>query len=159
MRLVDDGIVLEKINSSYYKLHAPSWLRDELVEEFSFEKPNSFHLKKALRQKGIRWDGKIRLYTSKRSWLPIGLEDQLREAVKDRKIPIRVTYNPKTMPVEAPDSSQDAVEAFLKKTRVKVQGKLYPLRKAQFLALWFALQANRKVIVSPTASRKKLDYL
>lgn len=107
-------------------------------------------------KKGIKWDGKIRLYTAKRSWLPVGLEKRLRAVVASRSIPVEVKYNPRTMPIEAPEASQSAVETFLRETRVRVQGKLFPLRKAQFLALWFALQANRKVIVSPTASGKSL---
>lgn len=149
--MVDNGltvssevVTVEKIDETWFKIDGPDWFRKELSDFFSFEVENLHHI----RRKNPRlkfWDGKVRLYTAKKSLLPQGLLQEALVWLKQQ--PVSVTYTfPNTIPAVPKWNSQFYVD------NVATAGLQFAVDQEQ--AISHCLKQRKALLVSPTASGK-----
>lgn len=98
------------------------------------------------------WDGKIRLYSTHKSTLYVGLIDKLEQFATTNDYSIE--FDPK-LKFEQIISPQDVVE-YVKSLDIHSDGNIISARDYQLFAIWKAINYKRSLILSPTSSGKSL---
>jgi len=137
-------IKVEKLNSVYIRITAEADIRRELSEYFSFEVPG---YKFTPQYRNRVWDGKIRLYSYATGQMYVGLYPYLKDWCNKKNVKIEeineiVVFNT----VSAAD-----IQALIKSYDISIEPRDY-----QIDAFKFALENERGLILSPTASGKSL---
>ena len=137
-------IKVEKLNSVYIRITAEADIRRELSEYFSFEVPG---YKFTPQYRSRVWDGKIRLYSYATGQMYVGLYPYLKDWCNKKNVKIDeineiLTFNR----VSAAD-----IDGLINSYDLSITPRDY-----QIDAFKFALENDRGLILSPTASGKSL---
>ena len=138
------NIIVDKVNDVYIRIDADQSITRELSDYFSFEVPG-YKFTPQFRRRV--WDGKIRLYSYATGQLYVGLYPYLKDWCNKKSIHI----------VESSDilshSTHKAadIQALIDTYDISITPRDY-----QIEAFKFALEHDRGMILSPTASGKSL---
>ena len=133
-----------KVNSVYLKIEAEADIRRELSEYFSFEVPG---YKFTPQFRNRVWDGKIRLYSYATGQLYVGLYPYLVEWCNRKNVDIKENNEILTFTTHTAADIQALIDSY----DISITPRDY-----QFEAFKFALENERGLILSPTASGKSL---
>ena len=137
-------IIVEKLNEVYLKLEADADLRRNLSDYFSFEVPG-YRFTPQYRNRV--WDGRIRLYSYATGQLYVGLYPYLEHWCSENKVEIvkkgEILANNNTIAA--------ATDGLIESYDIRIHPRNY-----QIDAFKYALQYDRGLILSPTASGKSL---
>lgn len=123
----------------------------EIQEYFTFEVPNA-RFTPAFRNR--HWDGKIRMFHPRNGLLYVGLIDYLAQFCEERKYHL-VVDRKLINPVE-PCTREDCVSKIIKGLNLTANGESIEPHEHQVDAIHHALNSNRCLLLSPTASGKSL---
>ena len=137
-------LILEKKNEVYASIEAESDIRRELSEFFTFEVPG---YKFMPQYRSRYWDGKIRLFKYASGEIYYGLVPYVREFCKNNNITIVSKLKEDKKPLDKLECAK-----FCK--ALKIPG--ITIRDYQFNAFYHAIQEDRCLLLSPTASGKSL---
>ena len=137
-------VKVEKLNSVYLKIEAEADVRRELTDYFSFEVPG---YKFTPQFRNRVWDGKIRLYSYATGQLYVGLYPYLKDWCKRKNVDI-VESNEI---LKKNDLSAAAQDGLIESLDTSITPRDY-----QIDAFRYALDYERGLILSPTASGKSL---
>ena len=137
-------IKVEKINQVYLKLEAEPSIRAELTDYFSFEVPG---YKFTPQYRNRVWHGKIRLYSYATGQLYVGLYPYLQDWANRKNI--KIVENNKIL------TYNSLLAADINGLVESLELSIIP-RDYQIDAFIYALQNERGLILSPTASGKSL---
>ena len=138
------NIIVDKVNDVHIRIDADQSIKYELSDYFSFEVPG-YKFTPQFRRRV--WDGKIRLFSHATGQMYVGLYPYLKDWCKKKSIHI----------VESSD-----ILHYSRHTAADIDGLIqeYDMsitpRDYQIEAFKFALENERGMIVSPTASGKSL---
>ena len=135
---------LEKLNSVYLKIEAEADVRRELTDYFSFEVPG---YKFTPQFRNRVWDGKIRLYSYATGQLYVGLYPYLKDWCSKKNIEIEEINEIHTIQSHTAADIQALIDTY----DISITPRDY-----QIAAFKFALEYDRGMILSPTASGKSL---
>ena len=139
---------LEKLNSVYLKIEAEADVRRELTDYFSFEVPG---YKFTPQFRNRVWDGKIRLYSYATGQLYVGLYPYLKDWCSKKNIEIEEINEIHTIQSHTAADIQALIDTY----DISITPRDY-----QIDAFRYALDYERGLILSPTASGKSLiSYL
>ena len=138
------NIIVDKVNDVYIRIDADASIRRELSEYFSFEVPG---YKFTPQFRNRVWDGKIRLYSYATGQLYVGLYPYLKDWCKKKDVHIVesseiLTFN---------DAIAADIDGLIKSYDISITPRDY-----QINAFKYALEYERGLILSPTASGKSL---
>lgn len=140
---------IEKINDVHLRIYADPGIEQELSQFFEFEVPGA-RFTPAFKAK--MWDGKIRMYDLHRKTLYVGLLKYVQDFAERNEYPINymneVVSTTKITPQE--------VEDYAKWLNLHSRGKPIEIRDYQVDAIHKAIQNERAMLLSPTASGKSL---
>ena len=141
---MSNELKVEKLNSVYIRISAESDIRRELSDYFSFEVPG---YKFTPQFRNRVWDGKIRLYSYATGQMYVGLYPYLKDWCNKKNIKITEINQILTKrTVIAAD-----IDGMIKDYELSITPRDY-----QIDAFKFALEYDRGLILSPTASGKSL---
>ena len=139
---------VEKLNSVYLKIEAEADVRRELTDYFSFEVPG---YKFTPQFRNRVWDGKIRLYSYATGQIYVGLYPYLKDWANRKNIKIEENNDISTNKTHTAADIQALIESY----DISITPRDY-----QIDAFKYALDYERGLILSPTASGKSLiSYL
>ena len=139
---------LEKLNSVYLKIEAEADVRRELTDYFSFEVPG---YKFTPQFRNRVWDGKIRLYSYATGQLYVGLYPYLKDWCNKKNVQIEEINEIHTFKTHTAADIDELVKSY----DISITPRDY-----QIDAFKYALDYERGLILSPTASGKSLiSYL
>ena len=133
-----------KVNSVYLKIEAEADVRRELTDYFSFEVPG---YKFTPQFRNRVWDGKIRLYSYATGQLYVGLYPYLKDWCNRKNIKIEEINE---ILVNKTHTAAD-IQALIDTYDISITPRDY-----QIDAFRYAVQYERGLILSPTASGKSL---
>ena len=138
------NIIVDKVNDVYLRIDADASIRRELSDYFSFEVPG---YKFTPQFRNRVWDGKIRLYSYATGQLYVGLYPYLKDWCKKKSVHIVessqiLTYN---------NGIAADIDGLIESYDISITPRDY-----QIAAFKFALEYDRGMILSPTASGKSL---
>ena len=137
-------ITVQKLNSVYLHITAEADIRRELSDYFSFEVPG-YRFTPQFRNRV--WDGKIRLYSYTTGQLYVGLYPYLVEWCNRKNVDIKENNEISTFTTHTAADIQALIDSY----DISITPRDY-----QFEAFKFALENERGLILSPTASGKSL---
>lgn len=140
---------IEKINDVHLRIYTDPGIAQELSEYFTFEVPGA-RFTPAFKAK--MWDGKIRMYDLHRKTLYVGLLKYVQEFAERNEYPI--TYMNEV--VSTTKITPQEVEDYAKWLNLHGRGKPIEIRDYQVDAIHKAIQNERAMLLSPTASGKSL---
>jgi len=138
---------IEKLDEVYVRIFSDPSIEQELADFFTYEYPGA---RFTPQYKARLWDGKVRLYDQIRKTLYVGLVSYVEEFCirngyeVEFKTPIHKTNN----------ITSDIVEQFAKSLNPYGRGKPIEIRDYQLDAVQSALDKERTLLLSPTASGK-----
>jgi len=138
------NIIVDKLNDVYIRIDADASIRRELSDYFSFEVPG---YKFTPQFRNRVWDGKIRLYSYATGQMYLGLYPYLKDWCKKKDVHIVESSDiltHRSVPAADIDGMIDEYDLSIKP------------RDYQINAFKFALEYDRGVVLSPTASGKSL---
>ena len=133
-----------KVNSVYLKIEAEADVRRELTDYFSFEVPG---YKFTPQFRNRVWDGKIRLYSYATGQLYVGLYPYLKDWCNKKNVEIQEINEIHTIQSHTAADIDELVKSY--------DMSITP-RDYQVDAFKYALDYERGLILSPTASGKSL---
>ena len=137
-------LILEKKDEVYLSLEAESDIRRELSEFFTFEVPG---YKFMPQYRSRYWDGKIRLFKYASGEIYYGLLPYIKKFCEDNNISIVSKIKEKAKPLDKLECAR-----FCKALKIPK----ITIRDYQFNAFYHAIQEDRCLLLSPTASGKSL---
>ena len=138
------NIIVDKINDVYIRIDADASIRRELSDYFSFEVPG---YKFTPQFRNRVWDGKIRLYSYATGQMYLGLYPYLKDWCKKKNVHIVESSDILThRSVTAAD-----IDGMIDEYDISITPRDY-----QINAFKFALEYDRGLVLSPTASGKSL---
>ena len=137
-----NAIIVSKENEVYLKLDAEADTRKMLSEFFSFEVPG---YKFTPQYRSRVWDGRIRLFQYASGRIYVGLLPYIQEFAKQNDITL--VYD-KGVKEKINDVPVDYLKKYIKTL------SSFKIRDYQLDAVRYALQHNRALLLSPTASGK-----
>ena len=142
-------LIISKKNEVYLYIKAEPHVYYELADQFTFEVPNA---KFSPQYKNKYWDGKIRLFNTQTGEIYIGLLDRIIRFCEDHEYTYEFADNKfYGLPFEINDRiSKEGVKDYM--TAISRHAP----RDYQVEGVFDALQHNRKLLISPTASGKSL---
>jgi len=140
---------ISKINEVYLELEVDEDVSRELSDYFTFEVPGAKYMPHYRRK---LWDGKIRLFSPHNGRIYVGLLPYIKEFCDRNKEKL---YIDKGVENER-NVIRESVREFAESLRPKSRGKPIQFRDYQVDAIWHAIQSNRCLLLSPTASGKSL---
>jgi superfamily II DNA or RNA helicase len=148
----NETLVVRQKNHAYITVDCPAGVANELTDFFTFYVPG-YKFMPAYKNK--MWDGKIRLYDSRKKELYAGLYKYLEEFANTpgRDYHIEVEHDPY---YGRPDTTYDYDENVFKDITLTSNDKEISARDYQLRALDYALRNKRGLLISPTASGKSL---
>ena len=140
---------ISKVNEVYLELDVDEDVSRELSDYFTFEVPGAKYMPHYRRK---LWDGKIRLFSPHNGRIYVGLLPYIKEFCSRNSIEYIVEKG-----VENDRNVlRESVRDFAESLRPKSRGKPIQFRDYQIDAIWYAIQSNRCLLLSPTASGKSL---
>ena len=149
-----ENIKIQKKNEVFLNVQCEPSVERELSEHFCFFVPG-YKFMPAYRNR--MWDGKIRLYDSRKKTLYCGLYKYLREFCEVRDYNLEVLDSPTYGTLES--LSEPNIESLLSKISLSVNGADITPRQYQLEGLSHTLSKERSLLLSPTASGKSLIYI
>ena len=143
---------IEKISEVHLRIFSDPNCEQELEAFFTYEVPGARFTPKF---KARLWDGKVRLYSLIRKTLYVGLYKYVLEFAK--RSGYQVEYVPNDdypHPLESNSHTIDDIGEWIKSLGMYARGKPVAARDYQVEAVTTALNLNRTVLLSPTASGK-----
>tara|TARA_Y100000389_G_scaffold194455_1_gene224483 strand:- start:26552 stop:28036 length:1485 start_codon:yes stop_codon:yes gene_type:complete len=137
-------LILEKKDEVYLSVEAESDIRRELSEFFTFEVPG---YKFMPQYRNRYWDGKIRLFKYASGEIYYGLLPYIRKFCEDNNIKIVSKIKEKAKPLDKLECARFCKALNIPKITI---------RDYQFNAFYHAIQEDRCLLLSPTASGKSL---
>lgn len=126
----------------------------ELSEFFTFEVPGARFMP-AYRNK--MWDGRIRLYDSRRKTVYAGLTQQVQEFAQSRGYEIEYINDPiYGQPNQKTDITPEGLHKWVQSVPLTASGKKIEPRSYQLEAVYHGYRNQRCLLLSPTASGKSL---
>ena len=146
-----DIVTVKKKNEVFLNIECDPSIEMELSEHFQFFVPG-YKFMPAYRNRV--WDGKIRLFDTRKKTLYCGLLQYLKEFCDVRGYKIK---SPETRALDIAHLTQTrALEAYTEKLGLSVNGVGITPRDYQLDALSCALSDEKRLLLSPTASGKSL---
>ena len=140
---------ISKINEVYLELEVDEDVSRELSDYFTFEVPGAKFMPQF---RNRMWDGKIRLFSPHNGRIYVGLLPYVKEYCSKKSIEYIIEKG-----VENDRNVlRESVRDFAESLRPKSRGKPIQFRDYQIDAIWHAIQSNRCLLLSPTASGKSL---
>ena len=145
-------LTVEKISEVHLRVYGDPGCEQELEMFFTYEVPGARFTPKF---KARLWDGKIRLYSIIRKTLYVGLFNYLVEFCRRNNYELTFRSTEEYPKVYEPNEySLEETQAFINALNMHARGEPIPARDYQVEAVNYALNANRTVLLSPTASGK-----
>jgi len=138
---------ISKVNEVYLELEVDEDVSRELSDYFTFEVPGAKFMPQ---YRNRMWDGKIRLFSPRNGRIYVGLLPYIKEYCTKKSIEYIIekgVENDRNVPCES-------VRDFAESLRPKSRGNPIQFRDYQIDAIWHAIQSNRCLLLSPTASGK-----
>ena len=140
---------ISKVNEVYLELEVNEDVSRELCDYFTFEVPGAKFMPQ---YRNRMWDGKIRLFSPRNGRIYVGLLPYIKEYCTKKSIEYIIEKG-----VENDRNViRESVRDFAESLRPKSRGKPIQFRDYQIDAIWHAIQSNRCLLLSPTASGKSL---
>jgi len=140
---------ISKINEVYLELEVDEDVSRELSDYFTFEVPGAKFMPQF---RNRMWDGKIRLFSPHNGRIYVGLLPYVKEYCSKKSIEYIIEKG-----VENDRNVlRESVRGFAESLRPKSRGNPIQFRDYQIDAIWHAIQSNRCLLLSPTASGKSL---
>ena len=140
---------ISKVNEVYLELEVDEDISRELSDYFTFEVPGAKFMPQ---YRNRMWDGKIRLFSPRNGRIYVGLLPYIKEYCTKKSIEYIIEKG-----VENDRNViRESVRDFAESLRPKSRGKPIQFRDYQIDAIWYAIQSNRCLLLSPTASGKSL---
>jgi hypothetical protein len=136
-------IIIDKLNEVYLKIEAEEAIKRELSQFFAFEVPG-YKFTPAFRNRF--WDGKIYLFSYAKGTIYVGLYPYILKWCEDNKV--QVVDGTK---IKKNDVNPKSIDTFIRALKIPLE-----LRDYQKEAFRHALEVNRCLLLSPTASGKSL---
>ena len=124
-----------------------------LSQYFTFQVPG-YQFTPAYRNK--YWDGKIRLFSTVDQTIYAGLWKDIIQFSKEKDIPVEFEGKPGDFPGVNKPLDDAVLDDFVKKLKPKAKGKSIEMRDYQVEAFKAAVNQQRLLLLSPTASGKSL---
>ena len=140
---------ISKINEVYLELEVDEDVSRELSDYFTFEVPGAKFMPQF---RNRMWDGKIRLFSPHNGRIYVGLLPYIKEYCSKKSI----EYIMEEGVENVRNVFRESVREFAESLRPKSRGKPIQFRDYQIDAIWHAIQSNRCLLLSPTASGKSL---
>ena len=140
---------ISKINEVYLELEVDEDVSRELSDYFTFEVPGAKFMPQ---YRNRMWDGKIRLFSPHNGRIYVGLLPYIKEYCSKKSI----EYIMEKGVENDRNVFRESVREFAESLRPKSRGKPIQFRDYQIDAIWHAIQSNRCLLLSPTASGKSL---
>ena len=140
---------ISKINEVYLELEVDEDVSRELSDYFTFEVPGAKFMPQ---YRNRMWDGKIRLFSPHNGRIYVGLLPYIKEYCSKKSI----EYIMEEGVEDDRNVIRESVREFAESLRPKSRGKPIQFRDYQIDAIWHAIQSNRCLLLSPTASGKSL---
>lgn len=140
-------ISIEKIDEVHIRVYTDPSIAQELSDFFTFEVPGARFTPKF---KAKIWDGKIRMYDMHRKTLYVGLLKYVQDFAERNDYPI--TYLNQV--VNHTDINSDTVKKFAEFLNPCSRGEPIQIRDYQIDAVTKAINDERTLLLSPTASGK-----
>ena len=134
------NLIVDKINDVHIRIDADASIRRELSDYFSFEVPG---YKFTPQFRNRVWDGKIRLYSYATGQMYVGLYPYLKDWCSKKNIHIVESSEILTKSTVSAADIQSIIDSF----DISIEPRDYQLE-----AFKFALECERGLILSPTAS-------
>ena len=143
------NLVIKKKNEVFLEIHAEPHVCHELSDHFTFEVPGAKFMPQ---YRSKYWDGKIRLFDSRKNQIYVGLLDKLVSFCKNYEYEYEFLNNKYYgTPFEVNENiSYEGVKDYV--TSISN----YKPRDYQIDGIYDALKHNRKLLIAPTASGKSL---
>jgi superfamily II DNA or RNA helicase len=140
-------IKVEKLDEVYVRVFSDPSVEQEIADFFTYEYPGA---KYTPQYRARLWDGKVRLYDQVRKTLYIGLLDYVVKFAERNQYTVELKDN------FAPNNNitTELVEEFAKWLNPHGRGKPIEIRDYQVEAVQTALNKERVLLLSPTASGK-----
>ena len=140
---------ISKVNEVYLELEVNEDVSRELSDYFTFEVPGAKFMPQ---YRNRMWDGKIRLFSPHNGRTYVGLLPYVKEYCSKKSIEYIIEKG-----VENDRNVlRESVRGFAESLRPKSRGNPIQFRDYQIDAIWHAIQSNRCLLLSPTASGKSL---
>ena len=146
-----ETITIQKKNEVFLNIQTDPSIEMELSEHFQFFVPG-YKFMPAYRNR--MWDGKIRLFDSRKKTLYTGLHKYLREFCDMRDYNLEVIESPQYGTLES--SLEPNLEGLLSNLSLSVNGADIIPRQYQLEGLSHTLSKEKSLLLSPTASGKSL---
>ena len=146
-----ETITIQKKNEVFLNIQTDPSIEMELSEHFQFFVPG-YKFMPAYRNR--MWDGKIRLFDSRKKTLYCGLHKYLREFCDVRDYNLEVIESPQYGTLES--SLEPNLEGLLSNLSLSVNGADIIPRQYQLEGLSHTLSKEKTLLLSPTASGKSL---
>ena len=137
-------IIVEKKDEVYIKIEADADIRKNLSDYFSFEVPG-YRFTPQYRNRV--WDGRIRLYSYATGQLYVGLYPYLEHWCKEQKV--EIVKNTEILTIK--EHTAAVLDGLVNSYDIAI-----PPRSYQLDAFKYAIENERGLILSPTASGKSL---
>ena len=137
-------------NTVHARIYAEPGVAREIQEYFTFDVPNA---KFTPAYKNRYWDGKIRLFSPFNGLLYIGLLDYLAAFAKERGYTLELD---KGFTQKPPQVTPEQITEFLDTLKLAANGKPITPHPHQLDAIGAAVNRERALLLSPTASGKSL---
>ena len=146
-----DTITIQKKNEVFLNIQTDAGIEMELSEHFQFFVPG-YKFMPAYRNR--MWDGKIRLFDSRKKTLYTGLHKYLQEFCAVRDYNLKVIESPAYGALESALSPD--INGLLSQLSLSVNGGDIIPRQYQLEGLSHTLSREKTLLLSPTASGKSL---
>ena len=140
---------ISKVNEVYLELEVNEDVSRELSDYFTFEVPGAKFMPQ---YRNRMWDGKIRLFSPRNGRIYVGLLPYIKEYCTKKSIEYIIEKGVE----DDRNVIRENVREFAESLRPKSRGKPIQFRDYQIDAIWHAIQSNRCLLLSPTASGKSL---
>ena len=140
---------ISKINEVYLELEVDEDVSRELSDYFTFEVPGAKFMPQ---YRNRMWDGKIRLFSPHNGRIYVGLLPYIKEYCSKKSI----EYIMEKGVENDRNVIRESVRDFAESLRPKSRNKPIQFRDYQIDSIWHAIQSNRCLLLSPTASGKSL---
>lgn len=142
-------ITISKLDEATIRIYGDEGVEQELRDFFTFEVPGA---RFTPMYKAKMWDGKIRLYDIHRKTLLKGLYSYVLKFCERNEYEFKLENEVDTKTDEDPKK----IEEFVKWLNPSSKGKPIEVRDYQMSAITHAIQNERALLLSPTASGKSL---
>jgi superfamily II DNA or RNA helicase len=139
---MSDTVIIEPVDSVYFKINTESGIKMELESYFKFRPPN-YQFVPAFKNRV--WDGWIRMFNPMRPLLYAGLLEYVKKFCEDRGYSIVIP--------EEMEPRTDVPDDYVEELAAEIGAKLKP-RDYQVEYVLNALRNNRSLSLSPTSSGK-----